>query len=102
MTARFVLRTPSGPVRFRANENARDDEPVLVREDEPMSEYASDVEELRERVRELELESARLDERAARLAYVVAMLAEERHIKQIHWTAFEVCPDGFCKAARDA
>lgn len=34
MTPDFVLRTPSGPVRFRVNEEARYDEPVLVREEE--------------------------------------------------------------------
>lgn len=34
MTAYAILRTPSGPVRFRVNTDARDDEPVLAREDE--------------------------------------------------------------------
>lgn len=33
MTAYAILRTPYGPVRFRVNTEARDDEPVLVRED---------------------------------------------------------------------
>lgn len=107
MTAYFVLRTPSGPVRFRVNIEARDYEAVLVREDN-MSSYGEmdvvrgDMRTLEDRCRELESEISRLDARAQRLCSVVCALAEERHLKAGHRSAFEVCDHAFCSAAREA